>query len=512
MSNLIAGNGGSTSMGKKRIVIVGGGVSGLTAGVYALKAGYDAEIYEKHSIAGGECTGWDRSGYHIDNCIHWLVGTAVGTPLHEIWETVGAIGEGVKIIRSDRMYTSELAGDQITLWHDPERTERELIDLSPEDETEIKRLMGYIRLAEHVAIPANKPPELMGVLDYLKMGRSMKDAMKLFKELGGQDTLDLMKRFKHPLIRAMISDFCTKESLAHSFPLAYGNFVSGDGGVPQGGSRAMAQRMTKRFEDLGGKLFTNANVTRVEVRDGRATGIDLADGESVPADYVICACDTSYTFGHLLDESYMDPVLREMYERRDAYPVYGMFQVAYAVDSPVDALGGDVMLDCSTVRFADWMSSRMSVKSYAYEPSFAPEGKQIVQVLLGMQEAGYYYWRDLYQHKGEYLAKKREIAEQLLRIVEERFPAYQGKMGILDIWTPMTYQRYCNAYKGYNQSFMTTKHSRKNAQPSAYIKGIANVILAGQWIMPPGGLPGAAISGKYAVQRILKLEKRSIEV
>lgn len=87
-----------------------------------------------------------------------------------------------------------------------------------------------------------------------------------------------------------------------------------------------------------------------------------------------------------------------------------------------------------------------------------------------------------------------------------------SNMKILDIWTPVTYHRYCNAYKGYNQSFMITKHSAKNSYLSANIKGIDNVVLAGQWLNPPGGLPGAAIQGKYSIQRILKKEKRSIKI
>lgn len=84
---------------------LGGGISGLTAGIYALKAGFEAEIYEKHSIVGGECTGWDREGYHIDNCIHWLIGTKEGSSLHNIWKAVGALEYNLEIIQADKMYT-----------------------------------------------------------------------------------------------------------------------------------------------------------------------------------------------------------------------------------------------------------------------------------------------------------------------------------------------------------------------------------------------------------------------
>jgi len=44
----------------KKVIIIGGGISGLSAGIYAQKAGFQSIIYEKHHISGGECTEWDR--------------------------------------------------------------------------------------------------------------------------------------------------------------------------------------------------------------------------------------------------------------------------------------------------------------------------------------------------------------------------------------------------------------------------------------------------------------------
>lgn len=42
---------------KKKLIIIGAGISGMTAGIYALDNGYDVTIYEKHFIPGGQCTG-----------------------------------------------------------------------------------------------------------------------------------------------------------------------------------------------------------------------------------------------------------------------------------------------------------------------------------------------------------------------------------------------------------------------------------------------------------------------
>ena len=94
-------------MGKK-VVIIGAGVSGLSAGIYALQAGYSVEIYEKNKMPGGECTGWNRQGYHIDNCINFLVGCNKDEQLYKMWENLGVISGSLKIYREPYFYCMEM--------------------------------------------------------------------------------------------------------------------------------------------------------------------------------------------------------------------------------------------------------------------------------------------------------------------------------------------------------------------------------------------------------------------
>ena len=78
-------------MSKKTIVIIGAGVSGLSAGIYAEQHGFRAILLEKNPSVGGMCTGWYRKGYYLDGCIHWLTGTKEGTLLNRMWKNLGAI-------------------------------------------------------------------------------------------------------------------------------------------------------------------------------------------------------------------------------------------------------------------------------------------------------------------------------------------------------------------------------------------------------------------------------------
>ena len=487
----------------KKVVIIGGGIAGMTAGILLQKAGFQTEIYEKNAIAGGQCTGWKRDGCMIDNCIHWLTGTREGSALHELWKEIGALGDTVELYEKPSFFTARLNGETLTFWRDKERTRRELLALSLEDEKEINKLMDYVKLAETMTVPVEKPFDAMNLLDFIKLGMSMKEMGKLMKEYGKMDIRELALRFRHPLIRHAIVDYMPEGYQAYAFLVSYATVTGGNGDIPRGGSLEMAMRIAKKYQEQGGVLYTNTAVGKVLLDGKRAKGILLENGKGVDADYIVCACDTDYTFRVLLPDSYMPKALRRLYEERERYPVGSGFQVAYAVDGVFPELTGTQVFSCDKFRVGSRTVQRMSIQSYDYEPSFAPEGKMILQSNFAQSEADYTYWEALYADKEAYGQQKKETARKALERVEAEYPFLKGKLRILDIWTPMTYTRYCNSYKGAYMSFVTTKQAESVTVPGT-IKGLENVLLASQWLMGPGGLPTAAAMGKFAAWRIIR--------
>jgi phytoene desaturase len=85
---------------------------------------------------------------------------------------------------------------------------------------------------------------------------------------------------------------------------------------PEGGFRALAQALAQAVRDLGGEIHLNRPVRQVWVENGRARGIELADGERVAADAVLVNADFGHAVRHLLpDEArgpYTDNKLRRM--------------------------------------------------------------------------------------------------------------------------------------------------------------------------------------------------------
>ncbi len=492
----------------KKVVIVGGGIAGLSAGIYALKAGYQAEIYEKNAVPGGECMGWNRKGYHIDNCIHWLTGTDPDTKLWQVWKTVGAIDENTEYANTSRFYTSRLGDKEVTLWNNLEKTQEELIKAAPEDEAEIRKFIEYVGYAKACVIPSEKPLDMMGIKDYISMGKDMADFPKVMKEYGKINIKDYSQKFKSPVMRKLMTDYLPADYTTYSLLVSYATMVCGNGNIPLKGSLAMSLRIASRFKEMGGILHLNTPVNRIVIEGKKAVGIELEDGTNIAADAVITACDVDFLFGRLISRDYMPKALKKAYENRNGYPITSGFQVAYAIDS--DFSGEDtIFFDCEPLQIGSNEFSRMSVKSYAYDKSFAPEGKTVLQANIVQSDSDYQFWESL--SKEEYSAKKAHFAEKVTKRIIREFPELEGKIELLDCWTPLTYNRYCNAYHGSYMGFVTTV-GNKQMRFKGVVKGVDDLYIAGQWVMSPGGLPIAVVSGKFAVQRILKREKRSIDI
>lgn len=492
----------------KKIVIIGGGIAGLSAGIYARLAGFEVEIYDKNAIPGGECIGWSRKGYHIDNCIHWLTGTRKGTELYDVWKTVGALSDETEYARIDSFYSSTYNGQKATLWNDLERTKKELKALSPDDAEEIEKFIQYVEYSKQCLFPAKKPMEMWGIKDYISMGAAMKDFPKVMKEFGSLSLEDYSKRFKHPLLKRLMCDYLPKSYCTYSFLVSYATMADGNGNIPLGASFQMSLRMEQRFKELGGKIFYGKNVESIVVENKNASGVKLMDGSFINGDYIIPATDMYVLFHKLLPDHYMPKELQKAYSDPKAYPATSGFQVAYAVNR-AEHYGETVFVDIDSVKVGSRTFDRMYVKSYGYDDIFIQGDKMVIQTCITQTDEDFVFWKNL--SREEYNKTKNALVAEVTKRIEKTFPEMRDSMEFLDAWTPVTYERYCNAYHGSYMSFVTTPMG-KQIKMKGQLKGIKNLYLAGQWTNSPGGLPVAVASGKFAVQRILKKQKRNIEI
>jgi phytoene dehydrogenase-like protein len=489
----------------KKIIIIGGGIAGLSAGIHAQQYGFESVIYEKHSIVGGQCTGWDRKGYHVDGCIHWLTGTKQGSDLYDLWCNVRALGD-VDIIQLDNFGTHECNGTAITLWKDLDRLLTEWKQLSPEDTAAIEEFISDVRTVQSMDMPADMPVDMLPLNRLIKLMMSMKDMGSIMKKAGKMTCGDYAKRFKHPALQELFKNSMPEGFSMAAFIFSMGTFTSGNGAIPKGGSKAMALRMEKRFKELGGKVVCNISAEEIIIENKLATGVRFSDGTTVKADYVIAANDVKVTFDQLLKGKYKDKKFEMRYQNTEDYGLPTSIQVAFGVSADLSKYPNTLSYPCESFEVGGTQYMSMFVKNYAYEPSFAPTGCTLIETSINQTDKDYLYWERLHQDRTAYKQEKLRIARLLQERIEKRFPELIGKLILLDVATPMTYHRYTGAYHGAWMSFMMSPKAKLMSH-SGKIKGLKNCYLTGQWLEPPGGLPVAVTTGKFTVLRICMKEK-----
>ncbi len=488
----------------KKIVIIGGGIAGISAGIFAQKNGFKSVILEKHHTPGGECAGWDRKGYHVDGCIHWLMGTKEGTALNALWKETGALA-GVDIYHPDTFMTVEHETGTVPFHRDLEKLKTAWLALSPEDAKEILAFCSILKKLHSFEVPVDRPMDLMTFPEKVKLLWKMKDVGAVMQKYGKVCIKDYANRFNHPALREALASFLPKGYSVSSIFFSLGAFTNGQASLPYGGSKAFSQRMADRYKALGGTLITSCEAEELLKADDHVQGVRCQNGAVYQADYVVAACDPKVLYAKLLKNEYNDAAFEDRYANPDDYPLSSEIRIAIGFKGNTGELPHTVRFPVTPFKIHDQDIRQVTMTHYHHDPSFAPEGHTLITCSINQFAEDYDAWHQLSENREAYGEEKERIGQRVINAIEKRFPSMSGKLMLLDVTTPKTYERYCNAHRGAFMGFLPTVKG-KMLDHSGRIKGLNNVLLSGQWLQPPGGLPVALITGKDTIMRICKQE------
>ncbi len=118
---------------RESMLIIGGGLGGLSTGCYAQMNAYQTQILEMHELPGGCCTSWERGDFTFDWCISWLLGSGPGNEMHQVWRESGGL-DG-KVVRHPEVFNIGTLknGRTVCFYSDPDRLEIHLKELAPSD-------------------------------------------------------------------------------------------------------------------------------------------------------------------------------------------------------------------------------------------------------------------------------------------------------------------------------------------------------------------------------------------
>jgi phytoene dehydrogenase-like protein len=308
------------------IVIIGGGHNGLVAACYLAKAGLQPLVLERREIVGGAAVTEEiYPGFRCSTLAH-----AAGPLLPQIVKDLELQQHGLETITPEVCVTALEATDRsLTVYSDPGRTANELKQISPNDAksypefaatfSRIGKMLAPLLALTPPSIEKSAPEEIWNLgklgLAFRRLGK--KDAFRLLR-WGPMAVADLVAEwFETELLRATIAargifgTFAGPWSAGTSTGLlwqaAMNGHPVGSASFMKGGMGAFTQALAKAALVSGVEIRTGAKVERIQVNQGKASAVVLANGEEITARAVVSNADPRTTFLKLVDPLDLDP-------------------------------------------------------------------------------------------------------------------------------------------------------------------------------------------------------------
>jgi phytoene dehydrogenase-like protein len=482
---------------QKSMLIIGAGIAGLSMGIYGQMNGYKTKIVEMHTQPGGLMTGWKRKGYIVDGCIHWLTGSSRAYNYYRYWEEIGLI-DGMEIFDPEVFSRVEFSnGRVVNLYTNIDHLEKHLLEIGPQDEKIIKETCNAIRKFSkwNPSVDSNLGENLKSIIP-------MASAMPILMKWGRVTMSEFGSRFSTPELRFVFGELWYPEMSCVGLIMTLAMLSNKAAGYPIGGSIPMAENTEKRYLDLGGEIQYGVRVEKILVEENSAVGIRLADGTEYRADVVVSAADGHATIFDMLDGRYVDEQITARYDSAPTFP--SLLYIGLGVNNNFKDLpqmtGGLTLYLEEPITVAGEELEHIEACIYNYDPNLSPAGKTAIAIMLN---GNYSYWKDLYQDRERYDSEKKQAALQMITVLNKRFPGLENQVEMIDVATPVTFERYTGNWKGSFEGWLPTPQAMMKPIPKT-LPGLENFYMVGQWVQAGGGLPSGVMTARDVMKRICK--------
>jgi len=489
---------------ENKIIIIGGGVAGLACGCYLQMNGYCTEILETNHAPGGLCVAWDRGAYVFDGCMRWLTGTDPSSLFHRMWTELGAIDGREIVYYSEFLRVEGANGQAMSLSTDLEQLARDFKRLAPEDAARIDKLIRAVRRCTPFD-PLEKPLELMTRLEKIGILFRYLPVMTVILRWKNMGITRYLAGFRNPFLREVLLA-ATGDTRMSALVLVMLLSIRGpNAGYVAGGSRAFSEAIAQRYKRLGGIIRYNTRAVSVTVQNGQAIGVRCATGTETPATTVVSCADGHTTIFGMLAGQFVNRQILNAYSKYEVFPP--LIQTSLGINQVFPDAPPALSLAPQRPLMADDRTrvDRMEVSVFGSDSGFCPAGKSVMIVRFPTR---YAYWSDLKnQHPGDYRKAKARLIQEIIEILEQRFAGVARHVECSDMASPASFESWTGNWQGSYQGWLPTPRNLGRPLPHT-LPGLQNFYMAGHWVLLGGGLPQAALSGRYVAQLICARDRK----
>ena len=519
-------------------IIVGGGHNGLVTAAYLAGAGRKVLVLESRELVGG-CAVTEEiwPGYRVSTASY------LSSLMQEkVVRDLELARFGYVVDAKDPAFFSPFPdGRHLFMWQDRNRTLAEIAKFSKHDAEAYPKYEDHLERLAQVAesllltTPPNFPPGGIGdFYEYLKLAGRLRGLtkaeivglVKIFTQ-SASEFLDEWFEDEHIKVTLATDGVIGANGGPRSPGTAYillhhcmggVNGHRGLWGFVRGGMGAVSNAIADSARSRGVVIRTNAPVSRILVKDGRARGVALASGDEISARVVASNLDPRRTFLQTMDAAdlpadFLDGIRKFRSEGTSLKMNLGLTGLPDFTALPGSAPAPQhraTMHLCPSVEYIEraWDDAKYGRPSRSpliemtiptmYDPSLAPPGRHIMGIFLQYAP---------YTLKGTDWDREREpYTERILDVIEEYCPNIRSIVEHKQTLTPLDLERRFgitggNIFHGemsLDQMFVL----RPLAGWASYRTPVRGLYLCGSGAHPGGGVMGAP--GHNAAREILR--------
>jgi phytoene desaturase len=478
------------------VVVVGAGLSGLSAALQLAGQGRSVTVVERYGYPGGRMGQADIRGYKIDT------GATVLTMPDIIENAFNAVGASmrdyIELMPSDPAYRASFADGSTLDVH----SDAAAMTAAIEEFAGPEQAAGYLRLRDWLTelykleidgfIGSNFSSPLSLLTPQLARLAAIGGFRGWEKMVSRFITDERLQRIF--TFQALYAGVPPQQALAAYAVIAYMDTIAGVY-FPRGGMRAVPEGLAAAAADAGVVFRYGSTVTRLERSGSRVTAVCTDSGDRIACDAVVLTTELPLTY-QLLDRTPRRPIKFRPSPSCVVMHV-GVPSVGGALQHHNISFGAnwsktfDEIID-EGVLMSD--PSLLVTMPTAGDPTLAPPGRDLLFVLAPCP--------NLEVGKVNWAVEGDTYARQMLATAAERLlPGLDQDADVLDVVTPADWARQ-GMLAGSPFALAHTFAQTGPFRPANLVRGVDNVVLAGSSTVPGVGVPTALLSGQLAAERI----------
>ncbi len=488
---------------KKKINIIGAGISGLASACYLAKNGYEVFVFEKNSFFGGRASVFKEKGFIFDKGPSWYMMPEV---FEEFFSYFGKkVRDCYQLIRLPVNYRVFFADGQKVDITDDQKINYKTFNFLEKNGG--KNLEKYLKESRYLYQLSMKKlveiPYDNGFLDLLKW-----EIIKNFFKLDLFQSLDtkLKSIFTNQKSRQILS--FTSVFLGgspYNTPAFYKLVAHADFNLgvyyPIGGIHKIIEALVSLAKELGVKIYTKREIVKAEVKNGAIRFLFDSAGKKNHADIVVCASDMNFFQTQVIPLQYQS-IKKENWRKMVSSP--SGFIIYLGINKKLKNVSHHNLYFSSSWKkgfdevfsFGQWPedpSYYFHVPSVT-DQSVAPNGKETIMILVPIAPN----LRDDQKTRDQFYNK---IINHFQWLIGEKIV---DKIEVCRVYSVSDFKKEYLSFKGSAFGLAHTLFQTAVFRPPNKDRKINNLYYVGQFTNPGVGMPPALISAKITANLIKK--------